>query len=413
MTLNAQTNGSASDTAELNHRLELLEKQVSDLLAALAAANAPAAPAASSAVPPAAAAVATPAPPATAAESLGHLLGSTTLSGFVDTYYGFSINQPQSRMTGLRSFDAPANQFSLNMIELIIDKPAEATNSRLGYHIAFGYGDAMNAVNATDPGGLGFAQYLKEAYFTYLAPVGSGLTIDVGKFVTPHGFEVIESKDDWNYSRGLLFSYAIPYYHYGVRAKYAFNSKYSLTGYVVNGWNDVIDNNTGKTFGLSFAWNPTKKFSLTQNYMAGPEGLNTNSHWRQVSDTVFTYAPTNRLSLALNYDYGRGDMVLGYANPAFWTGIGGYVRYVFNSRYSLATRYEYFDDHNGFTTGTPQHLNEFTGTLERLVSHHLITRLEFRHDVSNAPVFMKGSTPVPGQSTISAGLIYAIDSREQ
>jgi len=186
-----------------------------------------------------------------------------------------------------------------------------------------------------------------------------------------------------------------------------------LTGYVVNGWNDVIDNNTGKTFGLSFAWNPTKKFSLTQNYMAGPEAFNTNSNWRQLSDTVFTYNPTARLSLALNYDYGRGDLPLGATQPAFWTGIGGYARYAINSRYSLATRYEYYDDHSGFTTGTPQHVNEFTGTLERLVSHHLITRLEFRHDSSNAPVFLKGATPVQGQSTFSAGLIYAFDTREQ
>src|SRR5258708_30516621 len=108
----------------------------------------------------------------------------------------------------------------------------------------------MNRVNGDDPGGLGFTQYLKEDYFSYLAPVGSGLQVDVGKFVTPMGAEVIESKDNWNYSRGLLFSYAIPYYHFGVRAKYTFNPKYNVTGFIVNGWNNVVDNNTGKTYGF-------------------------------------------------------------------------------------------------------------------------------------------------------------------
>lgn len=412
--LNAQTKDPDADKTDLTRRLELLEQQVRDLRAALAQNSQPAAAAASPAPAASSALAATsPATPAPATDSLSRLLGSTTISGFVDGYYGYNINQPSSRVSGLRSFDGPANQFSLNLVELVVDKPPEATNSRLGYHIAVGFGDAMNAVNAADPGGLGFAQYLKEAYFSALAPVGSGLTIDVGKFVTPHGAEVIETKDNWNYSRGLLFSYAIPYYHYGVRAKYAFNSKYAVTGYVVNGWNDVIDNNSGKTLGVSFAWTPNKKFGITQNYMAGPEGLNANSHWRQLSDTVMTYSPTARLSLTVNYDYGRGDFLAGGTQPVFWTGIGGYARYVLNSRYAFATRYEYYDDHAGFTTGTPQHLNEITGTAERLISHHLLTRLELRHDISNAPVFFKGTTPVAGQTTVAAGMVYMFDTREQ
>ena len=73
------------------------------------------------------------------------------------------------------------------------------------------------------------------------------------------GAEVIETKDNWNYSRGLLFTYAIPFYHFGVRAKYAFNDKYSLTGFLVNGWNNVVDNNSGKTYGVAVAGLPRQK----------------------------------------------------------------------------------------------------------------------------------------------------------
>ena len=137
--------------------------------------------------------------------------------------------------------------------ELVVDKAPDASNSRTGYHVALGFGQAMNVVNASEPkAGLNFDQYLKEAYFSYLAPVGKGLQVDVGKFVTPNGAEVIETKDNWNYSRSLLFTYAIPYFHFGMRAKYAFNDKYSLTGFFVNGWNNVLDNNTGKTNGNEF-----------------------------------------------------------------------------------------------------------------------------------------------------------------
>jgi len=305
----AQANNNPSvipTTADIAKRVGDLEKEIEQLQNELAAlkkqagigAQGPAAPAASSAAParaptpvPAQAAVVTPstpspaAPAAPAGPTLGSLLGPLSVTGFVDGYYNYDLEHPQATapsmlpgnpstgLAGLRAFDSPQNQFSLNMVELVLDKPPDASKSRIGYHLSLGFGNAMNVVNSTDQGGLRFAQYLKEAYGSYLAPIGKGLQIDFGKFVTPMGAEVIESKDNWNYSRSLLFTYAIPFYHFGLRAKYAFSDKYSLTGFLTNGWNDIVANNTGRTYGLSFAWNPAKKWSVTQNYCVGPSSL--------------------------------------------------------------------------------------------------------------------------------------------
>jgi len=352
-----------------------------------------------------------------AAPSLAGLLGPTSLSGFVDVYYGQNFNNPTNQANGLRFFDGATNQFGLNLVELVVDKQPDAANSGTGYHVALGFGQAINVVNGSEPrGGLGFDQYLKEAYFSYLAPVGKGLQVDVGKFVTPAGAEVIETKNNWNYSRSLLFTYAIPYFHFGMRAKYAFNDKYSLTGFFINGWNNVIDNNTGKTYGMSLGWNPNKKFGITQTYFAGQEQNNINSTWRQLSDTVISYSPNSKLSFMLNGDYGRGDrMDLGgglLSNPVFWTGAAGYIRYSYSANSAISTRFETFDDPSGFTTGTAQHINEFTATWERLVAHHIISRFEFRRDISNKDPFLKGNTPVSGQNTMTGGLVYTFDSRE-
>jgi Putative beta-barrel porin-2, OmpL-like. bbp2 len=406
--------------ANMSLRVQALEKEVGELRSELASlkqsgkgdTSAPAP--ATAAAPQENAAITTqPATKSASGPSIASLLGPTALSGFVDMYYDYNSNQPASRTNSFRSFDGASNQFALNLVELVVDKTPEITNSRTGYHVALGFGQAMNAVNGTDPGGLGFAQYLKEAYFSYLAPVGKGLQIDAGKFVTPHGAEVIETKDDLNYSRGLLFSYAIPYYHYGLRAKYAFSDKYSVSGFLVNGWNNVVDNNTGKTYGLGFGWNPTKKISFTQNFMAGPEQSNNNSNWRQLWDTVITYSPTSRLSFTLNTDYGRGDRMKGVVDPVFWTGAAGYVKYAFNEKYAVVTRYEYYDDANGFTTGTAQHFNGFTATFQRLTAGHILSRLEFRRDVSNEPTFTKGNgLPAGTQNTLTAGLVFMFDSRE-
>jgi hypothetical protein len=148
--------------------------------------------------------------------------------------------------------------------------------------------------------------------------------------------------------------------------------------------------------------------------MAGPEEANNNSNIRQLWDTVANYNPTSKLGFIVNYDYGRGDRIQGNPNVVYWTGIGGYARYAFTGKTSSVVRYEYYNDHYGFTTGTAQHLNEVTGTFEHLIGNHLIPRLEYRRDMSNEPVFAKGiGQTVFAQTTLDFGLIYTFDTKEQ
>lgn len=429
--LRAQSAGAETDLApraEVSRRVEALEKQIEQLQSELAAVKKQLEKAPPAAEPVTAFSESARAPSAPAAppppEASASPFDSISINGFVDGYYSYNFQHPHSavasvpagnsgsQLSGFRAFDAPTNALTLNMIELTLAKAPEATNSRLGFNLTLGYGNGLNVVNSTEPGGLGYAQYLKEGYLSYLAPMGKGLQIDFGKFVTQHGAEVIESKDNWNYSRGLLFTYAIPFYHFGLRSKYVFNDKYNFSAYLVNGWNNIVDNNSGKTVGLQFGWNPSKKVSLVQNYMVGPEQANNNSNKRQLWDTVLTYSPTPKLSLMWNFDYGRGDRIAGVARPVWWSGAAGYVRYAFSDGYAFAARYEYYNDPFGFTTGTAQHLNEFTTTFEHRVAKHLITRLEFRRDLSNQPSLLKGSTPVTDQNTMAGGLVYVFDIHE-
>jgi hypothetical protein len=273
---------------------------------------------------------------------------------------------------------------------------------------------------------------LKEAYFSYLAPVGKGLQIDVGKFVTPHGAEVIETKDNWNYSRSLLFNYAIPFFHFGARAKYTFNDKWVLSGYLVNGWNNVVDDNSGKTYGLSLTRNLTKTASITENYMAGPEidpfqTSSPNSNWRQLWDTVITFAPTAKLSFTINGDYGRGDRIYTPATPTTsagvspvvdWWGAALYTKYG-TDKNNLALRYEYYGDPWGLTVfgstaffGTNQHAQEITATYTHMLTSALMTRFEYRGDFSGSPIFLRGNNVrVDHQNTATLGMIYMFDSR--
>jgi len=357
---------------------------------------------------PAVAVTEAPAAPASTPSLAEKLFDSTTISGSVDGYYGLDFNHPSGRQAGLRVFDNYQNQFSLNLAELVISR-APDKDTPLGYNLTFGYGNAMNIVNSGEPGGATFDQNVEQAYVSYLAPIGKGLQIDFGKFVTPAGAEVIESAPDWNYSRGILFGYAIPFYHFGLRAAYTFNPKVTLTGFLVNGWNNIVAVNTGKTYGFSLALTPSSKVSLSENYLGGPQTPGVNSHWRNLSDTVVTINVTKKFALLENFDWGGGDMIPG-VNSVQWKGIATYAKYDFNDQYSFGVRYEYYDDQNGFTTGTVQHINEYTVTLQRTFAHSLISRLEFRRDMSNQPIFPRGVAELAkNQNTLELGLMYTFD----
>jgi Putative beta-barrel porin-2, OmpL-like. bbp2 len=133
----SQSDPGPHTSPELATRVQELEKEVGQLKSLLAASKTDStatAAAGAASVPAAAVASATPAA-APAAPSLAGLLGPTTISGFVDVYYGYNSNQPASHTTALRNFDINSGQFGLNMIELIADKPPDAAASRVGYQL--------------------------------------------------------------------------------------------------------------------------------------------------------------------------------------------------------------------------------------------------------------------------------------
>src|SRR5207247_5303955 len=201
----------------------------------------------------------------------------TELSGFVDGYYGYNFNTPITRKAGPeRTFDVNHNSLSLNLVELSLQK-IPTSDSRGGFRLDLDYGPTQDIVNASDPSGPHVFRNIGQAYLSYQADVGKGLQIDFGKFVTALGFEVIKTRDDWNYSRSLLFTLAIPFYHMGVRATYNVNDKVAVAGFVVNGWNNAVTNIDKKTVIGQVIVKPTAALMLSETYTGGPQLPNTDT----------------------------------------------------------------------------------------------------------------------------------------
>jgi hypothetical protein len=327
---------------------------------------------------------------------------STEFGGLVDVHYHwYSTKTP-----GIyRNFDVAHNQFTVSMAQLWLAK-APTEDSKVGFKAKLNFGPAARMIHFAEPDSP--LLWVQEAYASYMA--SPKVTFDAGVWVTPHGAEVIEAKDNWNYTRSILFAWAIPYYHSGVRMNYTANDKVALQLNVSNGWNNAFENNTGKTFGLMLTLKPSGKVSFIQNYMVGPEQAGTNDEIRHLYDATVSYAANDKLSLMLNYDFAKDSVEGAGVN---WQGVAGYLKYQANDKFAVVPRVEWFKDRDGFATGTAQNLKEFTLTLELKPASNFWWRIEYRGDYSDQAVFETDSGSFEkNQHSIGFGLIYAFSTKQ-
>jgi maltoporin len=233
--------------------------------------------------------------------------------------------------------------------------------------------------------------------------------VQFGKFVTYHSAEVIEAKDNFNYSRLFLFNYAVPFTHTGLVVGYTFSKAFSTNLYLVNGWDVTNDNNKGKTFGASFGLTPIEALALTFNFMYGPEQDHNSSNYRFLFDWIGAFKVMKNLTLMANIDYAHeGKGPLNSGKNSKWYGVAAYVKYDFTDWFSTSIRAEYFDDRDGVRTGIAQKLKEVTMTPEFRIVKNLLVRPEYRHDWSNKNGFDSHHITLDkkSQDTLAIGMMY-------
>lgn len=358
----------------------------------------------------------------------------TTFNLTVDGYYGYNFNRPAGGVNLLRAYDVTSNSFSLNQATLVIERaPDVEAGRRFGARMDLQYGQATETVqgNAANEPRPQVYRNIWQAYGTYVAPIGKGLTVDFGKFAGALGYETNFTKDNFNYSRAYFFNY-LPFYHFGFRSSYNINDKLTVTHWLVNGANQSEDFNGFKSQAMLLTIKPTNRVTLQTNYYAGKEqrdrnpalnpgfaplptqpGLSTDviqpvpEGRFHVLDAYATFNVTDKLTLALEGDYVI-NRVQKTSAPSRVTGGAAYGRYQFTPKFALAGRFEYLSDRGGLFSGTTQALKEHTLTAEYKLADGFLMRGEYRRDFSNQPFFL---TERPGvlkneQNTATLGLVW-------
>lgn len=352
------------------------------------------------------------------------LLEESKLTGFVDVGVVWNFDRPDNGLNGnvpaggsVRAFDRRSRSFYLHNAQLSLRR--DATKELItGYYVELSLGSDANVIAAAPSNNTDYFD-IQEANIQILAPVGSGLDIRIGKFATLAGYEVIESKDNYNYSRSLPFLFAIPFTHTGVRASYQVAEPLKLTLGINNGWDTYEDVNDGKTLEFQALVTPTPWLTVSAVLYYGPEqpfvlaGSDPGQD-RWLIDLVATVSNIPGLpgwTFGANLDLAKEEeaSVTDPGDDASWMGLAFYAKWQINEPWAVAARFSLLDDSDGFRTGgfagNDNQLSEITLTVEYRISKDTIARLEFRHDMSDEDVFLDHQNADDSQSTLGAEFI--------
>jgi hypothetical protein len=278
----------------------------------------------------------------------------------------------------------------------------------LGYLPPQGFGAVLDLVAGEDVRvfapyprnpGAGAGVDTPQAFLQYAS---GQLTLIAGRFVTLAGNETIDPRTDATVSRSILYGFAIPFAHTGLRAIWSAGDRGSLTVGVVNGWDTLRDTNAAKTLELGASWSAHPRFTLAlAGYFGrervggltdtGPEGA------RRLVDVIATWKATTDVTFVLNADLGRQANADGYGRAARWSGMAGTLQWTPSARWHAAVRAEAFSDPDGYRMGFAQDWRELTLTGAWLPSPHLELRVEGRIDHSTRDAFVTTSAYLADQ----------------
>src|SRR5467141_2001654 len=215
------------------------------------------------------------------------------------------------------------------------------------------FGQLTTHLEAADSGPPATAIEIDNFIINWTPARLSTLSLSFGRFDAPIGFERDDEPLNLIPTTSFTFEHARPVKFTGLMARYTLNPKVSILGLVANGWDQVADNNTGKTAGLKVQLFPSSGFAVAGGILYGPERDSTNGSPRTLFTGDATWQPVQRLILQAEAHHGTEA-------AAHWTGVVGQAFWRVGRSTGLTVRGEVLDDPDGVRTGTVQKLSSVT-----------------------------------------------------
>jgi hypothetical protein len=332
-----------------------------------------------------------------------------TIGGYVEG--SLTYNFRDVRTNEGRVFDFENQDPTLNQLVVYIDKTIDFKKKefQIGGHVEMMWGADARLIHANgifDHYGVNDGPENQfdptQFYLDVFLPVGNGLNIRAGKFVTLLGQETINPTGNMFYSHSYLFGFAIPFTHLGAYGTYALSDSLTVDFGASRGWEQGFEDNNHDSidvFGrVSWLLNEKTGTKLLVTGIGGPERANDSGDYRYVLDVIFTHNLSDQLSLAVNGDWGFEENAGINGEDAQWFGVATYLGYKVNDLVSVNFRGEWFEDPDGARgLGTTGSVWEATlgVDIHPLAANKnfasLRVRPEIRYDYANDAFFAGGA----------------------
>jgi hypothetical protein len=341
-----------------------------------------------------------------------------TFGGFVDTYYAWDFGRPptvdRSFAGGALFTTQPArhNEFNVNLAFL----EAKVTANRVRGRLALQAGTSVQSNYAGEPTkgqiqGPALAQHVQEAVAG--VRVASGVWVDAGIFFSHMGMESWISRDNPTYTRSLVAEYS-PYYQSGVKFTWTPSSRVTAQLDVVNGWQNISENNSGKGTGVRVDFAPAPGAAVSYYNFFSDEAGNRLRTFNGVG-TKWTGGP---VTLLAEFDIGSQARSANDGGTATWYGAVGVIRLLLNSNVAAIGRAERYDDKDKVIVATgsdargnsngPLRANGGSVGLDVALQSRVLWRNELRVFSNHRAIFPNGTATAATRTNALAVTSLAI-----
>ena len=326
--------------------------------------------------------------------------GKVTVEGYIDAYYAYDFNKPSGGNRPYAIGIARHNEMTINLAFVDV----RYSSSRLRARFVPGFGTYINANYANEPGAL---KNIVEASAGIKVFKSKSIWFDFGVLGSPYTNESAISKDHLAYTRSFAPEY-VPYYLSGAKLSIELSKKVNAYVYLINGWQQMQDENDSKSIGTQLEYRPNNNWLLNWNTYIGKENsiAEPNYSTRYFTDFFFIYSRGKWSATGCAY---IGLQKREQAKNATWWQANLIGKYAFNDKISATVRAEYFDDSNAVLAKPITNLPGFSSYSSSLgingkPAENVLLRLEYRTFYSTRDVYERNGVAVNNSNLITSNI---------
>ncbi len=341
------------------------------------------------------------------------------IGGYAQGSWTYSMSDPKNPTIPGRGFDFENQDLTLNGIGLNFERTVDASKGAfdVGGKLALLYGGDARFTHSNglfDDNQHGDTQYdITEAFVRLAVPVGRGLTLDIGKFITPIGYEYVDPTKNTLYSHGYLFNFAAPFSQTGIIGKLPISDQLTVMAGLTRGWDQSLEDNNGAIDFLGqVQYKPDSQWDTYFTLSVGPQQADAYGY-RTELDVLIYYTLNEKWKFGGEALYAIEADVPGTSDDySQWYGAAFYPSYSVCNYASINGRLEWFSD-NDLVRGVGAN-NVYEATLgvtfmpmagQKCVGSGLQIRPEIRIDYADDKAFDGGNSY--SQTTFAVDAVLA------